>query len=222
MTRHLRLAFRLVGVVLVWGCTRLPSESGSRRPIAVSFTRADAITAFPANYISVLDTAVLDVTQGTSPTQSYRVRVGQLDSTARFAVELDNGPVVLVATIISNNGTRLFTGRLPTTVRSDTDSLTISVQPISPVLLLSLNFAVRDNGGTRSFTTRVHNRGSGTLQWNVAATPPGCASVCTFTPPGGVIAADSSVQLVISAPSTAFPAPPRATLASASGRVTIP
>ena len=222
MSSAVRRAGALLGAALALGCSTAPSESGGARPIAVVFSRADAAAAFPGDYISVLDTAILDITSSAAPPATHRVRLGQRDSVARFSVVLDTGNVLLVATIVSNNGTRLFLGRLQTRVLPSTDSLDIVVQPQTAVLLLALSFTVQDNGVTRTFSTRVHNRGAGPLTWNVATTPPGCVSMCTFTPPGGTIQANSSVPFVISAPSAAFPTPPKATLASAAGRVTIP
>ena len=40
----------------VESCGTLPSETNRRKPVAITFSRAEAINAFPGAYVSVLDT----------------------------------------------------------------------------------------------------------------------------------------------------------------------
>lgn len=229
----------LVVVLAVTSCAFLPSESNRRKPVAITFSRAASVTAFPGAYVSVLDTAVLSISYSvatrTAPgnlTQTLRAPVGERDSVIVFEADLDTGLVTFSASILSNNGTRVFSGSLTTQMKASTDSVTIPLIALTPAMVLSLQFPFTDGlvpSGVaalnrRTFTATVYNRGRDSLTWISQTNLQTCA--CTFSVTTGKVAAGQSGQVLVAvvtaSQATAPATPPRITLSSTQGRVVTP
>ncbi len=226
-----RLLARNVSLVAVFAltmsCGLLPGEAPARQSVRISFRRSDAAAAaaFPGDYVSVLDTATLTVTPSGGATRTYRSRIAPRDSILRFEVELDGRSTAFDATVSSNNGRLLFAGQVSAPITATTDSVVISLKAQTPVLLLSLLFrsqvlraSVRPGAlGTR-FTLPVRNVGTGTLQWSVVLPCPGC----TLVRAGGAVSPGVFDSVVVDVADTTATRPPRITIRSAEGSVTVP
>lgn len=208
-------------------CGRTTESSSFRYQVRLALPGSPSAAqgGFPGPYASVLDTAILTVTSASNAISSDRVRLGQRDSVATFNVTAEAGVARFEARVVSNNGTLLFDTTQSVNIGPGNDTIRITVRPRNPVLLVSLNFTLVDNGQQRVFSTRVHNRGLGTLNWGILDTlPPACrppGPYCVFNVKGAeTLAAQTFRTLTITRP-TAAPLP-AVVLTSQVGAVSFP
>lgn len=129
------------------------------------------LNATQGDFLSVADRVQLVITSsGSSQTLTQALAAGE--SEAAFDVEVERGEVRFVATVLSGSGTPLYAGETTTQIDAPNFSVTIPVQPVSPVLVIlpaRPSFTSDTFNGQRffSFTMAVRNPGLDSLQWRV-------------------------------------------------------
>ena len=169
---NLKSALLTLGMaVLACGVT-----DSTGHPARVVLHVGAALNATQGDFLSVADRVQLVTTSsGASQTLTQTLVAGE--SETAFDVEVERGEVRFVATVLNGSGTSLYTGETTVQIDAPNFSVTIPVQPVSPVLVVlpaHPAFTSDTLFGRRffSFTMAVRNPGLDSLQWRVDSLAP--------------------------------------------------
>lgn len=169
---NLKSALLTLGVAVI-ACGVTDSTGHSAR---VVFHLGADLNATQGDFLSVADRVQLMTTSG-GASQSLTQALVAGESETAFDVEVERGEVRFVATVLNSSGTSLYAGETTARIEAPNFSVTIPVQPVSPVLVVlpaHPAFTSDTSFGRRffSFTMNVRNPGLDSLEWRVDSLAP--------------------------------------------------
>lgn len=182
--------------VLAPGCGFL-TEAGNdvtseiRIELQVATRSGSAIQGIP---LSVIESVRLTVVPESGDQIDSVKSLSTASPAATFGVTVEMGSVEFIAEVTSNNGSTLYTGSTLEDIRADGFQVTVPLQAVAPVMVVSRDSL--DVSPDLPDSVEITNRGVGTLSWSISGTTPpdtSCAGPClTFTPTSGDLTADQS------------------------------
>ena len=175
-------------VMILPGCS-LPTDGPKRAVLNLTVAEQQQQRQLFSPDVTVVQSAEVRVEVDGRTTQTERATVGQGQSLIQMEVDLPEAPADFVATILSNNGTRLLEGRTDPITPADGDRVNIRLSRIAPIPGLSPDTVVvamsRIPGGpgvsgrlTGFGVVRFANFGISEQSWGFGAVNPG-GSRCT-------------------------------------------
>jgi hypothetical protein len=230
--RHSTGVSLLFAAATVLACGSPTDGGASRRSVQlrVAALESGAGAALTEPYVSVLDSLNLVVTSvATGARQVLGKHLERRDSTASFAISVEQGDVQFAVRVLSNNRTELFAGSSSAKIAAGNFApITVNLTSSGAVLLVAPDSTGSfDNTTSPGPTTKlaVHNRGRDVLKWKIIA--PAASSQCLrpcigFVPDSGFVQAGKPDTLrVFKQPGAAFANPITFVVTSSMGDVPV-
>jgi len=176
--------------VLTAACeTAAPNGRDVRHSQVVIDLRQLALAGQQGGPITIIETVTLTITPANGTEQQLSRAVSSAASPVTFDVTVETGIASFAATVLSNNGTALYSAEADADIQEDGFSVALQLAALSPVLMVSPDSLQL---GTEGVHFTVTNIGLDSLAWELV--PDGGLEV---SPSSGQLGADSSQDVLV-------------------------